>query len=84
MFQDTLWVKTSTEKDDGQKWQIDVFDLDGKYVDCFWLEFPKKGMRHSSQFTISSDGFIYVTEENQETGLINLVKYKLAESEAKK
>jgi hypothetical protein len=41
-------------------------------------------MRHSSQFTISSDGFIYVTEENQETGLINLVKYKLAESEAKK
>jgi len=84
IFQDTLWVKTSTEKDDGQKWQIDVFDLDGKYIDCFWLEFPKKGLTHFPRFAISNDGFIYVTEENQETGLINLVKYKLAESEAKK
>ena len=84
VFQDTLWVKTSTEKDDGQKWQIDVFDLDGKYIDCFWLEFPKKGLTHSPRFAISNDGFIYVTEENQDTGLINLVKYKLAENEPKK
>ena len=84
IFQDTLWVKTSTEKDDGQKWQIDVFDLDGKYIDCFWLEFPKKGLTHSPRFAISNDGFIYVTEENQDTGLINLVKYKLAENEPKK
>lgn len=79
IFQDTLWVKTSTEKDDGQKWQIDVFDLDGKYIDCFWLEFPQKGLTHFPRFTISNDGFIYVTEENQETGLINLVKYKLSD-----
>ena len=84
VFQDTLWVKTSTEKDDGQKWQIDVFDLDGKYIDSFWLEFPKKGLSHLSCFAISNDGFIYVTEENQDTGLINLVKYKLAENEPKK
>ncbi len=79
IFQDTLWVKTSTEKDDGQKWQIDVFDLDGKYIDSFWLEFPKKGLSHLSCFAISNDGFIYVTEENQDTGLINLVKYKLSD-----
>ena len=84
IFQDTLWVKTSTEKDDGQKWQIDVFDLDGKYIDCFWLEFPKKGLTRSPRFAISNDGFIYVTEENQDTGLINLVKYKLAQNEPKK
>ncbi len=80
IFQDTLWVKTSTEKDDGQKWLIDVFDLEGKYLDCFWLEFPKTADKHHPRFTISNDGFIYVTDENQETGLINLVKYKLTEN----
>lgn len=77
IFHDKLWVKTSTEKDGGTKWQIDVFDLDGNYVDCFYLDFPVKNQSHWSRFTITNDGFVFVVEEESETGLVSIGKYKL-------
>jgi len=77
IFRNHLWVKTSTEKDGGQKWQIDVFDLDGNYVDSFYLAFPGGNQNHWSQFTITNDSFIFVAEEEKETGLLSIGKYIL-------
>lgn len=77
IFRDALWVKTSTEKDEGSQWLIDVFDLDGNYIDCFYLAFPLNKEIHNSQFTISGDGYIFVNEENEETGFVSIGKYKV-------
>jgi len=70
-------VKTSTEKDEGSKWLIDVFDLNGNYIDCFYLNFPANKQSRLNEFLITNDGFIFVVEEEAETGLLNLAKYKL-------
>lgn len=77
IFRDNLWVKTSIEKDGGNKWQIDIFDIYGNYVDCIYLVFPKNNLKHESQFTLTNGGFIYVTEEDEKTGLITIGKYKI-------
>lgn len=77
IFGDTLWVKTSTEKDEGSKWLIDVFDLNGNYIDCFYLNFPANKQSRLYGFLITNDGFIFVGEEEAETGLLSLAKYKL-------
>lgn len=77
VFQDRLWVKTPTEKDGGEKWQIDVFDLDGNYIDCFYLVFQANNQVHGSQFTITEDGRVFVVEEESETGLVSIGKYRL-------
>lgn len=77
VLKDHLWVKTSTEKDGGNKWQIDIFDMDGNYVDCFYLVFPKSNLKHWSQFTLINDGFIFVVEEDEKTGLVTIAKYKI-------
>lgn len=77
IYKDQLWVKTSNEKANGQKWQIDVFDLDGNYVDSFYLAFPSGNKNHWSQFVVSNDGCIFVAEEDRDTGLLSIAKYKI-------
>jgi hypothetical protein len=76
MYRNSLWVFTSTKK--GKNKLIDVFDLDGNYIDCFYLEYPDNNYYHRSFDTIiSDDGFFYVPEENIETGLFSINKYAI-------
>jgi hypothetical protein len=68
-----LWVLTSTiEKDKGIL--TDVFDLDGKYVDCFYLPLPrlKRNWVGFPPMTVSGS-FLYTVEWNED-GEIFIVK----------
>lgn len=79
VFRDTLWVKTSAEMDGGSRWQIDVFDLNGNYIDCFYLCFPENQKLHWSLFTVTDEGVIFVPEEDLETGLVSIAGYRMKE-----
>jgi len=78
IYKNSLWVFTSTLKD--QKRLIDVFDLEGNYVDCFYLKYPDNNCYHKpSHIRLSDDGFFYVPEENMDTGLVSIAKYRIKE-----
>lgn len=71
-----LYVFTSTLVEDNRL--IDVFDMEGNYIDCFYFQFPENNMNHNPVHSlISDDGFLYIPEENNETGLISIGKYKI-------
>jgi len=64
-----LWVSTSTEDSEkGKLW--DVFDAEGRYVDCFYLGAGRTLLR------VSGD-VVFVLEENPDETL-RLVKYRIA------
>ena len=76
VYKNSLWVFTSTKK--GKKSLIDVFNLEGNYIDRFYLEYPDNGLFHNPSNTLISDaGYLYVPEENKETGLFCITKYKI-------
>jgi hypothetical protein len=76
MAGDRLWVITST-RNERQSRLVDVFDAQGRYADCFFLEFP-------SGFTpglilgkiVLKDGFLYTVDEDAE-GFFSIAKYKV-------
>lgn len=74
---DKLWVLTST-RDEEQRALIDVFDIEGKYIDNFRLSLPKRlallGF-HLKPIYIY-DGFLLAIEKNQDE-TYSLVKYKI-------
>jgi len=75
----TLWVFTSTMKDEMQL--IDVFDMDGTYIDNFYLQFPENNEYHgNSNFLITDDGYIFKLEENIDSGLLSIAKYKIIDN----
>lgn len=77
IFKDTLWVITSTTKDSGTKRHVDVFNMEGKYIDSFYLQFPLNNARHWIGTTIlSDDGYILIVEQNQD-GFISIGKYRI-------
>jgi len=65
-----LWVKTSTI-DDKKRILIELFDKEGKYIDCFYLSIPDsiKAVWDNYIFTIEKD-----IDEN-----LQIVKYKIIE-----
>jgi len=72
----SLWVFTSTTKDEMRL--IDVFDIEGNYIDCFYLQFPENNEYHGPFYTlISDDGFLFTPEDNKDTGLVSIGKYKI-------
>jgi len=76
IYKNSLWVFTSTQN--GQKRLIDVFDLNGNYVDCFYLKYPDNNCYHKPHnIRLSDDGYFYVPEENKETGLFSINKYAI-------
>lgn len=80
VFRDTLWIVTSTIKDNGLSWLIDVFDMEGKYIDCFYLKFPSNNQKPWVLASIlSDDGFIILPEESQD-GYVSIVKYRIKEN----
>jgi hypothetical protein len=77
VFNDTLWVVTSTQKDNEASWLVDVFDLEGKCIDCFYLQFPPNNERHwIAASVLSNDGFLVLPEENQD-GYVSIAKYRI-------
>jgi len=72
----SLWVFTSTTKDENEL--IDIFDMEGNYIDCFYLQFPVNNEYHNPFNTmISDDGFLFIPEENKDTGFVSIGKYKI-------
>ena len=78
IFQDSLWVITSTRSEDNKRWLVDVFNMEGKFIDSFYLEFPNRNMeRYLGSARFLDNGFIYVPEQNKGTGFISIGKYRL-------
>lgn len=77
----SLWVFTSTTKDENKL--VDVFDMEGNYKDCFYLQFPSNNVYHKLFKTIiSDDGYLFIPEENKDTGLVSIGKYKIRDDSA--
>lgn len=78
VIKDSLWVTTSTPRSDNSKRLIDVFDMEGKYIDNFFIQFPSNRKKHFyGDFLISNDGFIFAIEQDEDDGLVSIGKYKL-------
>jgi hypothetical protein len=77
IFKDLLWVITST-RDSKQCRLVDVYDMDGKYVDNFYLQFPEE-VSHASfayqNVAIRRDNFYSIDEEKDGTMTVN--KYRI-------
>jgi hypothetical protein len=77
---DTLWVTTSTPHSSNSRRLIDVFDMEGNYIDNFFIQFPPNNEKHFyGDFLISNDGFIFMIEQNEEDGLVSIGKYQMDE-----
>ena len=81
VFKDSLWVITSTKTEDETRFLVDVFDMEGKYTDNFYLQFSNNNMGHWLGWALfSDDGHIYIPEQSHETGLVSIGKYRLNDS----
>jgi hypothetical protein len=73
-----IWAVTSTkDKDTGML--IDVFDGEGVYQDCFWLNLPEsalKSLRTPGQCVLDGD-FLWVVERAEEE-TFSIKKYRIA------
>jgi hypothetical protein len=76
IFRDAIWVLTSTPKLNSSKRLVDVFDLEGNYIDCFYLQFPENDMNHFyGDLLLSNDGYLFAIEQNHVDGLVSIGKY---------
>ena len=77
IIKDSLWVVTFTEKDNGHQRLIDIFDLEGNYIDSLFIKFPPGQKYHKlGRSLVSNDGFLYVPEVDEDD-LISIGKYKI-------
>lgn len=77
---DNLWVITST-RNKRQSRLIDVFDVQGKYIDNFYLDFPS-GITPVDFFlgrVVLKNGFLYTIDEDAE-GFFSIAKYEILDS----
>jgi hypothetical protein len=74
---DRLWAVTST-KDAGKNRLVDVFDKDGRYIDCFYLKFPGGFAERyiNPGFIVVRGDFLYMIDEDAE-GFKSIGKYKI-------
>ena len=68
VFNEQLWVMTSTG-DERKRPLIDVFDIDGKFVDSFFLDI-------TGTLLATHNDSVFVREKDEDE-LIHLVKYKV-------
>jgi hypothetical protein len=68
VFKGNLWVQTSTE-DNKKRVLFDVFDPDGKYIDCFFMNIR-------GTILATHNNHIFVRETDEE-GMISIVKYRV-------
>jgi hypothetical protein len=80
VFKNSLWALTSTAKDKDSKPLIDVFDMEGKYIDSFYLQFPSNNKTHWIVNSIlSDDGFIFIPEQSED-GFVSIAKYRIKDN----
>ncbi len=70
MFKDLLWVRTST-KDDEKGYLIDVYNLEGEFVDSFYLNI-------NGSLVATHEDFLFVRESDEDENY-QIVKYKVIE-----
>jgi hypothetical protein len=70
VFNELLWIMTST-KDEKKGYLIDVFNVDGKFVDSFYLNL-------NGRLIAAHKDSIFVREEDEE-GNVQIVKYRIIE-----
>jgi hypothetical protein len=70
IFKDQLWIRTST-KDDEKGYLIDVFNLEGNFVDSFYLNID-------GSLISTHEDFIFVRESDEDEN-IHIVKYRIIE-----
>jgi hypothetical protein len=74
--EDKLWVLTSTFQD-GKGILVDVFNLEGEYLDNFYLPLVKIKREYLGTLPITADGnALFVLEINEDETLA-VVKYKI-------
>jgi hypothetical protein len=80
VFKNSLWAMTSTAKDKNSKPLIDVFDMEGNYIDSFYLQFPSNKETHWIVNSIlSDDGFIFIPEQSED-GFVSIGKYRIKDN----
>jgi hypothetical protein len=80
VFRGSLWVITSTSKDNDTKRLVDVFDMEGKYIDSFYLQFPLNNeKRWFERSILSDDGFIFIPEQSED-GFVSIAKYRIKDN----
>ena len=74
---DHLWVITSA-RNERQSRLVDVFDARGRYIDCFYLEFPAGFTPVGPMLgrIALNGGYLYTVDEDAE-GLFSIGKYSL-------
>jgi hypothetical protein len=73
---DRLWAITSTVDSEKNR-LVDVYDPDGRYVDCFYLRFPGSFTRRIYQGRIATDGVYLYTIDEAPDGFVSIGKYSL-------
>lgn len=79
VFKNTLWVFTSTMKDNMRL--IDVYDMEGNYIDYFYLQFPENNHYQGISSTLITDeGFLFTQDSHIDTGIKSIGKYKIVDN----
>jgi len=77
IFEDNLWAITS-EKNEENGWLIDSYDMDGRYIDNFFLCFPNdiEPKRYQNIKIIAWKNFLYSVDQDKE-GYYSIGKYSI-------
>lgn len=77
VHEDQLWVFTST-RDNEKRRLIDVYNMEGKYIENFYIEFPEHvtpiGFGYGN--VVLNNEYIYSIDEHKD-GFFSIAKYKL-------
>jgi hypothetical protein len=77
---DRLWAFTSTMSDRGNDRVVDIFDAEGRFVDCVVLAFPDRALRHHyAKSLVTADGSFVVAEQDRD-GLVSIGKYRVPDA----
>jgi hypothetical protein len=74
-----LWVITSI-RDKHNRRLIDVYNIEGKYEDNFYLDFPEdvNPRNYAYGTVVSTEEYIYTIDEHKD-GYFSIAKYQIAD-----
>lgn len=80
IYKEKLWVFTST-KDKNKNRLVDVYNMEGKYIDSFYLVYPEgRQPRNFAYGTVAiKGGFLYSIDEDAE-GYFSIAKYSVIDN----
>lgn len=60
---------------------IDVYDMEGNYIDYFYLQFPENNHYQGISSTLITDeGFLFTQDSHIDTGIKSIGKYKIVDN----